>query len=499
LLFAHNGASFHKLAGSMSTVAPAANMCESGQPDLQTVSVWKVDGMATINGDDNNNLLPGTTGDDTINGFGGADTLVGDAGNDILDGGSGSDILTGGAGLDTLTGGGDVDIFSDTAAGLNGDRITDFHPGDRIQITDLSIQNANLGISGSSITFNGGSIAVDNLGSGRLVVRAIQNGGVEIRLQSVAHNDFNGDGISDVLWRHESTGNVTDWLGKLNGGFGGNTDAAWNNASLAWTVAGTGDFNGDGRADILWRSASGEVTNWLGRTDGGFTGNIANADNHVDSNWQIVGTGDFNGDGRDDILWQSSDGTVTDWLGQANGSFIGNIANAENHVDSGWTVAGTGDFNGDGRADVLWRNQITGNVTDWLGQANGGFAGNTDAAWNNASLSWHIAGVGDFNGDGRSDILWKNDNGEVTNWLGRPDGGFAGNIANADNHVDGGWGVVEVGDFNGDGFDDVLWQNSDGTVTDWLGQTNGSFAGNLANADNHVDTGWVVQPPELLL
>ena len=38
--------------------------------------------------------------------------------------------------------------------------------------------------------------------------------------------------------------------------------------------------------------------------------------------------------------------------------------------------------------------------------------------------SWHIAGTGDFNGDGRDDILWRNDTGAVTNWLGQANGGF---------------------------------------------------------------------------
>ena len=204
------------------------------------------------------------------------------------------------------------------------------------------------------------------------------------------HDDFNGDGRSDVLWRNSTSGDLTDWLGNANGSFIGNTNFAWNNASLSWHIVGTGDFNGDGHADILWQNDNGEVT---------------------------------------------------DWLGNANGGFSGNIANADNHVDAGWQVAGTGDVNGDGRDDIIWRNTTTGDLTDWLGQANGSFSGNTNFAWNNASLSWHIVQIGDFNGDGHADILWQSDSGEVTDWLGNANGGFNGNIANADNHVDTGWHV----------------------------------------------------------
>jgi hypothetical protein len=449
-------------------------------------------------GTEGTDLKDGGPDDDTFFGLGGNDQLRGFGGNDHLDGGSGNDFLIGGDGLDTLTGGTGADTFQDTMAGLNGDHITDFSIGDRIQITDLTDPNS-IHVTATGITYSGCSITVDGLGSGRLIVRALQGSGYEIRFQEPAHNDFNGDGRSDVLWRNSTTGDVTNWLGQMNGGFAGNTDAAWNNASLSWHIAGTGDFNGDGRSDILWRSDSGEITNWLGKSDGGFAGNIANADNHIDSSWQVAATGDFNGDGRDDILWQNSNGTVTDWLGQANGGFAGNLANAENSASAGWHVVGTGDFNGDGRDDVLWRND-NGDVTDWLGQTNGGFVGNTAFAYNYASLAWHIVGVGDFNGDDRDDILWRSDDGQVTNWLGNANGGFTGNLANANNHIDAQWTTVEVGDFNGDGRDDILWQNTDtGTVTDWLGQPNGSFIGNGANASNHVDAGWHVQPPETFI
>jgi len=129
--------------------------------------------MAVKTGDDTNNILIGTDQDDQISGLGGNDFLSGGLGNDFLDGGSGSDVLTGGAGTDTLKGGTGVDTFQDTAAGLNGDTIQDFLIGDRIQITDLNKDNANVGINGNLLTYSGGSVDIDNLGPGRFVVRQI--------------------------------------------------------------------------------------------------------------------------------------------------------------------------------------------------------------------------------------------------------------------------------------------------------------------------------------
>ena len=51
-----------------------------------------------------------------------------------------------------------------------------------------------------------------------------------------------------------------------------------------------------------------------------------------------VGSGDFNGDGRDDILWRSDSGQLSDWLGTASGGFVTNDANAFNNVPTNWHV-----------------------------------------------------------------------------------------------------------------------------------------------------------------
>src|SRR5207344_1168292 len=107
------------------------------------------------------------------------------------------------------------------------------------------------------------------------------------------------------------------------------------------------------------------------------------------TSWHVVGTGDFNGDGRADLIWQNDSGAITDWLSTASGGFVSNDANAWHNVPTSWQVVGTGDFNGDGRDDVIWRND-NGSFTEWLGQANGGFVSNDAHAWNNLPTSWHV-------------------------------------------------------------------------------------------------------------
>ena len=113
---------------------------------------------------------------------------------------------------------------------------------------------------------------------------------------------------------------------------------------------GTGDFNGDGKADILWQNDDGMPAIWeMNGTSIIGGGALPNPG----PSWHVAGTGDFNGDGKTDILWQNSDGTPVIWL--MNGtSFIGGGGLA--NPGPGWHVAGTGDFNGDGKADILWQN-----------------------------------------------------------------------------------------------------------------------------------------------
>ena len=73
---------------------------------------------------------------------------------------------------------------------------------------------------------------------------------------------------------------------------------------------------------------------------------------NIDPAWTVLGTGDFDGDGRSDILWRNTNGAVSIW--KMNGLLVKAAAT----IYSGgpeWLVAGIGDHNGDGKSDILWR------------------------------------------------------------------------------------------------------------------------------------------------
>ena len=249
--------------------------------------------------------------------------------------------------------------------------------------------------------------------------------GITLPLNSVVvtTGDFDGNGRDDALLRDGFTGNVSEWLSDVNGVLVQNQAVDYA-LDFAWNVAGTGDFNHDGYDDVLLRHDNGTVTEWLGGAGGHLAWNAA-ATYALPLSWHVAGIGDFDGDSHDDVLLRHDNGTVTEWLGQTNGSFFSNHAAATYTLPAGWNVAGTGDFSGDGKDDVLLRHN-NGTVTEWLGGTGGRLTWNAAATYA-LPLNWSVAGIGDFNGGGRDDVLLRDNFGAVTDWLGQAGGTFFSN------------------------------------------------------------------------
>jgi hypothetical protein len=122
------------------------------------------------------------------------------------------------------------------------------------------------------------------------------------------------------------------------------------------------------------------------------------------------------------------------------------------------------DFDADGKSDILWVND-DGTVGVW----NGGQLGASHWVANPGTVpsSSHVAGIGDFDGNGHDDILWQDNNGAVFVWdNGQP--GSAHTLVDA-GMVPAGWHIAGAGDFDGNGKSDILWVNDNGTVGVWDG------------------------------
>jgi hypothetical protein len=225
-------------------------------------------------------------------------------------------------------------------------------------------------------------------------------------------SDFNRDGISDLVWQNNRTGQRTMWLMTKNGYTG--VEAGFGPVATDWQIATTGDFNGDGLVDIVWQNtASGQRTIWLMNGTGWSGQEAAFAKIPVD--WQIAAAADFDGDGRPDIVWQNlKTGQRTIWL--MNGTQWSGVEVSQGTVALDWQIVGTGDFNRDGNIDILWQNTHTGGRTIWL--MNRTHWTGSEASLPSISVLWDMAGTGDFNVDGNVDIVWQHKtSGQRTIWL----------------------------------------------------------------------------------
>ena len=164
---------------------------------------------------------------------------------------------------------------------------------------------------------------------------------------------------------------------------------------------------------------------------------------------------------------------------------------ASTHGQGVWTtVIGTPiashDFNGNGKSDILWRNGNA--VAMWL--MNGGTIATNGLVVNNPVLStWSIVGQRDFNGDGKADILWRDTNGYIAVWL-MNGGTISSSVLVAPGAVPSNWSIVGTGDFNGDGNGDILWQDDNGNVAIWLLDNTGHVASNLFLGN--VPSNWTI-------
>jgi VCBS repeat protein len=298
--------------------------------------------------------------------------------------------------------------------------------------------------------------------------------------QLATPHDFYDSGTAAMLWRNGSGLATWQMNGSSIATSGGVTyQGQALNPDASWSVAGIADFNADGVADVLWRQNGGSLSLWQMSGSTVSAANTLTYNGSViapDASWSIAGVGDFNADGEAAILWRGAGNSLSMW------SMNGSTVTASNTVmysgsaltpDASWSVAGVGDFNGDGYTDVVWR-QSSGALALWDMQGST-VTSSSAVTYQGSSLapdaSWSVAGVGDFNGDGAADMLWRQSSGALQLWQMNNASVTSSNAITYQGNVlapDASWHVVEIGDFDGNGKSDILWRNDNGTMAEWL-------------------------------
>lgn len=342
------------------------------------------------------------------------------------------------------------------------------------------------------------AVSISTDGSTFDTLLAVYTGSSVSALTLVAQNDDNlprGYQQSRVQFRAQGGTTYRIAVDGYNSGSG----AATGSIALRLHPAPTADLDADGRADILlWNGSTWTLSTWTMDEAGNRVNELALSPNGPASSlWQLVGTNDFNGDQKTDLVyWDSSSGQVQFWLMDGvTRSGVANLSGAS-PLSTSWRVAATGDFNRDGSPDLLWRNTSTQKLAIWTmsGTAKAGdLVPSPDQA---VDANWAVVGALDYDGDGARDLLWYNStSGKIVFWfMNTAVQRITGQFASPSNAGANNWKVVAAGDFGlgpsgTNDTNDILWRNeTSGRLVLWYMNTSGVRTyGGFTNPNSPAD------------
>lgn len=292
--------------------------------------------------------------------------------------------------------------------------------------------------------------------------------------------DFNGDGRGDYVHAVQNSDYIHTWMSVGDGTFTVGTFRPWTGYAIPNGQWFTADFNGDGNTDILHAVHNSDyVHTWFSRGDGTFDVTTFRPwrDYAIPNGVWLIG--DFNADRRADIFHGvlNTDYSHT-WFSQGNGTY--NVTTFRPWT--GYAIPNglwrSGDFNDDGRADLLHAVNNSDYVHTWFSQGNGTYNVTTFRPWVDYAIPNGVWNLGDFNSDGRADVLHSVQNSDyVHTWFSQGNGTY--NVTTFRPWI--GYAIPNgewlIGDYNGDARADVVHAvlNSD-YVHPWFSQGNGNFS-----------------------
>jgi hypothetical protein len=316
---------------------------------------------------------------------------------------------------------------------------------------------------------------------------------IKVTITDIGDSTVTGQALASNFQRTDITGRIASngqWyvgISNASNAFSNSLWAIWNPAAT-WVNVQTGDFNGDGKTDIIGRDMR-SGTWWVGLSKG--TGFITSLWTTWNPNvtWVDVSVGDFNHNGKSDIIGRVLE-TGQWWLATSTGSSFTNTLWATWSPAVTWVDVKVGDFNGDGSADIAGRVLQNG---QWWVSLSGGATATTTSLWTtwSTTVTWVDVQVGDFSGNGSSDLAGRiSQTGQWWVALSNGSTSFSNALWGTWSPVVT-WVDVQIGDFNGDGFTDIIGRVLQ-TGQWWVAFSNGSNAfSNILWAQWNPSVNWV--------
>ena len=294
-------------------------------------------------------------------------------------------------------------------------------------------------------------------GDGLTNLQECINGSNPITVVTVK-NDYNNDGIAGWIWKGQSNGVETQsqiWqltlpLQSPNFSAPARSYPPIFADQPNWEIVTTGDFDKDGDADILWRNLATEQWKVWQMQNGTRVGQNDLGDFDLAHEWQVVGAGDTDKDGDDDVILNSATGEVMIWIMQ---NLVVSTSPVGVGYKPGYTVIRVGDFNKDGDVDLLLRQNGTDVLVIWEIEDNNFVAERT---LNSTGAGYNPVCTGDFDNDGDDDIMLVNSTTQQEKWFVMENYSRTQRVGG----VNDGFVFLGCGDYDGDGDTDSLWQRS---------------------------------------